>query len=73
MKTVKLSVEGMHCEGCVSRVKSALGEVPGVEDVDVSLDQGAADVRAEDSADEDALVHAVGEAGYTAELQSGAS
>lgn len=73
MKTVKLSVEGMHCEGCVSRVESALGDVPGVEDVDVSLDRGAADVRAEDSADDRALVEAVAEAGYTASLQSGAA
>lgn len=70
MKTVKLSVEGMHCDGCVSRVEAALGRVPGTENVDVSLDGGAAEVQAEDSATEEAFVEAVEEAGYTATLKS---
>lgn len=70
MKTVKLSVEGMHCDGCVSRVEAALGQVPGAEDVDVSLDDGAAEIRAADSAAGEAFVDAVEEAGYTATLKS---
>jgi copper chaperone CopZ len=28
--TVKLSIEGMHCEGCVRRVTNALAAVDGV-------------------------------------------
>lgn len=70
MKTVKLSVEGMHCDGCVSRVEAALGQVPGAEVVDVSLDDGAAEIRAADSAAGEAFVDAVEEAGYTATLKS---
>lgn len=70
MKTVKLTVEGMHCDGCVSRVEAALGQVPGAEDVDVSLDDGAAEIRAADSTAGEAFVDAVEEAGYTATLKS---
>lgn len=66
MKTVKLSVDGMHCEGCVSRVKSALDEVPGVTDVEVSLDRNEAEVTADDSTSEESFVKAVEEAGYSA-------
>lgn len=66
MKTVKLSVDGMHCEGCVSRVKSALDEVPGVTDVEVSLDRNEAEVTADVSTSEESFVKAVEEAGYSA-------
>jgi len=66
MKTVKLSVDGMHCEGCVSRVKSALDEVSGVTDVEVSLDRNEAEVTADDSASEESFVKAVEDAGYSA-------
>ena len=29
--TLELSIEGMHCEGCVRRVTNALGGVEGVQ------------------------------------------
>lgn len=66
MKTVKLNVEGMHCEGCVSRVKSALGEVSGVDEVAVFLDRNEAQVTADESASVESLVRAVEDAGYSA-------
>lgn len=70
MKTVKLSVDGMHCDGCVSRVRSALGEVSGVEKVDVSLDRNEAEVTADESTSVDSFLQAVEEAGYSASLGS---
>ncbi|MDX1566168.1 MAG: heavy metal-associated domain-containing protein [Longimicrobiales bacterium] len=70
MKTLKLNVEGMHCEGCVSRVKSALGEVSGVDDVAVFLDRNEARVEADESASVETLVRAVEEAGYSASPQT---
>ncbi|MFP3947846.1 MAG: heavy-metal-associated domain-containing protein [Longimicrobiales bacterium] len=66
MKTVKLNVEGMHCEGCVSRVKSALGEVSGVDTVAVFLDRKEAQVTTDASASVDSLIQAVEDAGYSA-------
>jgi copper chaperone len=42
-KTLKLSIEGMHCGACVGRVTSALKGVEGVE-VD-TVDVGSASVK----------------------------
>ena len=44
MQTVELKVEGMDCEGCVKSVTRMLSGVPGVEEVDVSLEQARARV-----------------------------
>lgn len=69
MKTVKLSVRGMHCGGCASRVESALSGVTGVRRVEVSLDDDEATVEADDQADDGALVEAVEGAGYEGSLK----
>ncbi|MBI4546537.1 MAG: heavy-metal-associated domain-containing protein [Ignavibacteriae bacterium] len=39
-----LNVKGMTCGGCVSRVKSAVSKLDGVQAVDVSLEKGIAEV-----------------------------
>jgi copper chaperone len=44
METVDLKVEGMDCQGCVKSVTRMLSGVPGVQKVDVSLEQGKASV-----------------------------
>lgn len=44
MKNVKLSVEGMHCEGCSKRLENMLNELEGVESANVSLEEKTADV-----------------------------
>ena len=44
METVELKVEGMDCQGCVKSVTRMLSGVPGVENVDVSLEEGRARV-----------------------------
>ena len=44
METVKLNVEGMTCGGCVASVTRVLKAVPGVTDVAVTLQPGAAKV-----------------------------
>ena len=43
-ETVKLDIQGMHCEKCVARVKEALEGVEGVTGVEVSLEDNAATV-----------------------------
>lgn len=37
MENVKLNVEGMSCSHCESSIKSALGKVSGVSEVNVDL------------------------------------
>ena len=65
---IELNIEGMTCMHCVKAVTEALSEVPGVTKVqDVSLEKGTATV--EGSPDPEALVSAVKEAGYQAEVR----
>src|SRR5690606_9723817 len=62
--TLSLAVEGMNCASCVGRVERALRSVPGVDDASVNLATGRAVVHG--PADTQALVAAVGKAGYAA-------
>jgi copper chaperone len=63
---LRLKVEGMTCNHCVMAVKKALLKVPGVERAEVSLERGEALV--EGNADPKALIQAVEEEGYRAEV-----
>lgn len=63
---LRLKVEGMTCNHCVMAVKKALLKVPGVERAEVSLERGEALV--EGKADPKALIQAVEEEGYKAEV-----
>jgi len=69
METITLKVGGMTCQGCVRSVRKVLEGVPGVEQVDVSLEQGEATVRFDPaSADPTRLTQAVENAGYQARV-----
>jgi Cu+-exporting ATPase len=68
MKVV-IPVTGMHCAACESRVQRALQRAPGVEDASVSLLLNNATVAFDPSVTSpDALVGAIRETGYGAEL-----
>ncbi len=62
----ELTVTGMSCGHCVSAVEKALKAVPGVENVQVSLEQHKATVQG--NADAQAMIAAVKEEGYGAEV-----
>lgn len=62
--TTTLTVEGMSCEHCEQSVADALRDVEGVTDVSVDREGESATVGGD--ADEDDLVAAVEDAGYTA-------
>jgi copper chaperone len=57
------TVTGMTCGHCVQSVTEEVSAVPGVSDVDVTLETGRLVVRGED-VDEAAVRTAVDEAGY---------
>jgi copper chaperone len=44
METIRLGIEGMSCNGCVSSVKNVLQQIPGVSSAEVSLEQKCATV-----------------------------
>ncbi len=61
MKTV-IDIEGMTCQHCVAHVTKALSSIPGVDSVEVSLEEKHAVVTG--NANNDALTAAVQDAGY---------
>lgn len=63
MSKLSLNIEGMTCQNCVRHVKEALEELPGVNDVQVNLEENNALVEGNDLS-EAALSEAVSEAGY---------
>lgn len=38
MKEKELMIEGMKCEGCVTRIKNVLSSIKGIESYDISLE-----------------------------------
>lgn len=67
MKT-ELNITGMSCGHCVKAVEGALKNVPGVEQVTVDLSGGKATV--EGNASQDAMIAAIVEEGYQAEVRA---
>ena len=65
MQTEILTVTGMTCGGCTSKVTAALHAIPGVGDVHVSLSAGEATVQYDErAASPDPLKSAVKGAGF---------
>lgn len=58
------TVTGMTCAHCVASVTEELSEVPGVEQVDVTLETGAVVVTSAEPLGREAVEAAVTEAGY---------
>ncbi|HEX6311332.1 MAG TPA: heavy metal translocating P-type ATPase, partial [Acidimicrobiia bacterium] len=64
-RRLEFDVEGMHCASCVNRIEGALQGVPGVSSAAVNLATGRATIEGVEL-DPQALVEAIGEAGYEA-------
>lgn len=66
MKTVELQVQGMSCGSCVKHVTEALRPLEGVSVVTVDLQAGRVNVSGD--SDSHALLAALQDAGYPAQL-----
>lgn len=64
--TITLQLDGLHCGNCVKSVEKALNGVAGVNQVSVTLEPPIAVV--EGSAEVQALIEAVEDIGFDAEL-----
>ena len=64
--TAQFQVTGMTCGHCEMSVREEVGEVPGVQDVEVSHETGVLRVSVDEGVDESAVLAAVSEAGYSA-------
>lgn len=67
-QTIDLAIDGMSCASCVSHVEQALSAVPGVAKADVNLATNRARVALSASTAPEALIRAVEDAGYEAEV-----
>ncbi len=67
-KTIELEITGMTCDHCVHSVTTAVKDVPGVSDAEVSL-EGKSAVITGDSLDVQKILEAIEEEGYTAALK----
>jgi copper chaperone len=65
METITMNVKGMTCGGCVASVTRVLKAVPGVDNVNVTLNPGAATVTYDPARTDHAKLRgAVEDAGY---------
>ncbi|MFW6773678.1 heavy-metal-associated domain-containing protein [Nocardioides sp. CPCC 205120] len=64
MSTETYTVTGMTCGHCVASVREEVGEIPGVQDVQVDLESGRVTVTSESAIDREVVAAAVDEAGY---------
>lgn len=70
MTKTTLKIEGMMCEGCVGKVRTALEGLDGASSVAVDLKKGTATVIHEGLSDEE-LISAVVDAGFRASVKRG--
>jgi copper chaperone CopZ len=69
VETREYAIEGMSCEGCAATITATLKAVPGVQSVQVSLQDKKATVVADSSqVSPQTIEDAVGKAGYKAHL-----
>lgn len=68
--SLMIDVKGMHCASCVSKVESAIKEVPGVWDASVNLATEKAQVSFQKNLDLKKIVEAIQNAGYETRTQT---
>ena len=66
MASNNYQVTGMTCGHCEMSVREEVGEIPGVQDIQVSAQTGKLVVTAADEVDDARVLAAVEEAGYSA-------
>ncbi len=67
MKLVELNIEGMHCNGCSTRLEKVLNEMDGVS-AKVSLEDKKANIEYdEEKVTLEEVIEAIEDAGFSAE------
>ncbi len=67
-KTVKLDIEGMTCGSCAASVKTALGKLDGIRNVQISFEQKGGTVEFDAAKVSEArIVEVVSQAGFKAQ------
>lgn len=66
MAVIEFQVTGMTCGHCEMSIRNEVGQIPGVENIDVSAQTGKLVVTASQPVEDGAVLAAVDEAGYSA-------
>lgn len=64
MKEIKIKINGMVCEGCENRVKSAVSLMDGVENVDANHNTGIVTVNVKEDLDIAKIKEKIEDLGY---------
>ena len=68
MKKINLNIEGMHCEGCSTRLEKVLNNLEGVEKAQVNLGEKKATIKYDETKiNIENINEAIEEAGFKAE------
>ena len=68
-QVIELAVEGMSCSHCAASVKDTIGSFPGVEGVEVDLENARVTIKGNDL-DASVLAREIDALGFTAEVRS---
>ena len=70
MTMTTLKIDGMHCDGCATRIQSLLSKQPGVREATVSYADGAARLSFNpQTVNEGRLIEVVERAGFSVPIQ----
>lgn len=69
MKETVLKVNGMMCEGCENRIKNALGDIEGVENVEANHDTGVVKVTSTNDVKKETIEETLDDIGYEVEKE----
>ncbi len=72
VNSLRFRVEGMDCASCAAKIDTAVRRVSGVEDVSVSVTNGAMTVNHDGSAEPDEIAAKVSALGYKANVEAAA-
>lgn len=64
MKELVINVEGMHCEGCENRIKNAIKEIDGIEEVNANHETGIVNVIVKKSVNEKEIKDTIEDIGF---------
>ncbi len=65
MNKIELTVNGMSCEGCESRIEASLQKIDGIKKVKASHKKSKVTITLEKDIDKNLITSAIEELGYT--------
>ncbi|HOB34441.1 MAG: heavy-metal-associated domain-containing protein [Firmicutes bacterium] len=65
MSKLTIKIEGMSCQHCKMALEKAIGQLEGVNSVEVDLEAGTASIEVANADLQDKIIETIKEAGYT--------